>query len=81
MSHLTLAPDLSLAPGGSSGGGQAAAEWGVIPWPDVDLPDSLSFDHQPELATHPGPSPSLILQVLILPSPKSLLGQLILWCE
>lgn len=63
LSHLALAPDLSLT--GGAGGRAPTPDWGVIPWPDVDLPDRVSFDYQPELASHPGPSPSIILQVNI----------------
>ena len=62
LSHLTLSPDLSLVTS-SSRTLSSTTEWGVIPWPDVDQPDRVSFDHQPELRDHPGPSPSLILQV------------------
>merc|ERR1719397_1797216 len=60
LSHLGLAPDLELvkvvppeAPG-------------VIPWPGIDPETQFSFDEQPELDSHPGPSPSLILQALTM---------------
>ena len=60
LSHLGLAPDLELvkvvppeAPG-------------VIPWPGIDPETQFSFDLQPELDSHPGPSPSLILQALTM---------------
>ncbi len=59
LCQLCLAPDLTL----SGGNRPPAPDWGLIPWPDVDLADRVSFDHQPELDTHPGPSPSLLLQV------------------
>eukprot|EP00095_Tigriopus_kingsejongensis_P006389 snap_masked-scaffold117_size339417-processed-gene-2.5 protein:Tk06389 transcript:snap_masked-scaffold117_size339417-processed-gene-2.5-mRNA-1 annotation:"endoribonuclease dcr-1" len=38
---------------------------GVIPR-DSDRPFGFSFDYQPDLATFPGPSPSLILQALTM---------------
>lgn len=60
LRHLGLAPDLDqLRP--------AAIEApGVIPWPGIDPEIQFSFDQQPELSSHPGPSPSLILQALTM---------------
>ena len=58
LTNLSLSPDLSvLKP-------RQPEEPGVIPWPDVDRVE-VGFDHQPRLDDHPGPSPSVILQVFI----------------
>jgi endoribonuclease Dicer len=60
LRHLGLAPDLDLVK-------PAAAEpAGVIPWPGIDPDKQFSFDEQPDLEQHPGPSPSLILQALTM---------------
>ena len=57
LSHL--APDLDLVPAPSP------EDWGVIPWPGIDPDTDFSFDEQPQLEEHSGPSPSLILQVIV----------------
>ena len=56
LANLSLAPNLSVLKA------RPAEESGVIAWPEVDQP-SVGFDHQPDLEDHPGPSPSVILQV------------------
>jgi len=60
LRHMGLAPDLDLVQPGT------AEEPGVIPWPGIDPPTKFSFDEQPELTEHAGPSPSLILQALTM---------------
>ena len=60
LSHLGLAPDLELVKA------VAPEAPGVIPWPGIDPETPFSFDEQPELDSHPGPSPSLILQALTM---------------
>ena len=57
LRHMNLAPDLDLVPA------PAPEDWGVIPWPGIDPDTDFSFDEQPRLEEHSGPSPSLILQV------------------
>ena len=60
LSHLGLAPDLEMVKV------VAPEAPGVIPWPGIDPETQFSFDEQPELDSHPGPSPSLILQALTM---------------
>ena len=59
LRHMNLAPDLDLVPA------PAPEDWGVIPWPGIDPDTDFSFDEQPQLEEHSGPSPSLILQVIV----------------
>eukprot|EP00090_Calanus_glacialis_P013551 TRINITY_DN22218_c0_g1_i1.p1 TRINITY_DN22218_c0_g1~~TRINITY_DN22218_c0_g1_i1.p1 ORF type:complete len:1958 (-),score=615.01 TRINITY_DN22218_c0_g1_i1:364-6237(-) len=60
LRHMALSPDLDLVKPPQQ------EEWGVIPWPGIDPDNQFSFDQQPELSSHPGPSPSLILQALTM---------------
>jgi len=60
LRHMALAPDLDLVKPPQQ------EDWGVIPWPGIDPDTQFSFDQQPELNSHPGPSPSLILQALTM---------------
>ena len=60
MRHMNLSPDLDLVPD------PGHEDWGVIPWPGIDPDTEFSFDEQPQLSDHSGPSPSLILQALTM---------------
>ena len=60
LRHLSLSPDLEVIKP------VQPEEWGVIPWPGIDPDTDFSFDDQPRLEDHPGPSPSLILQALTM---------------
>ena len=60
LRHMNLCPDVDLVPATSK------EAWGVIPWPGIDPETSFSFDKQPRLEDHTGPSPSLILQALTM---------------
>ena len=60
LRHMNLCPDVDLVPAPSK------EAWGVIPWPGIDPETSFSFDKQPRLEDHTGPSPSLILQALTM---------------
>jgi len=60
LRHLSLSPDLDLVKPVQE------EEWGVIPWPLIDPDTQFSFDEQPDLTSHPGPAPSLILQALTM---------------
>ena len=58
LGKISLSPDLTAINTET-----ASRSPGVIVWPDVDE-NIIMFDHQPDLDHHPGPSPSLILQVI-----------------
>ena len=60
LRHLGLAPDLDLVKP------PPPEQWGVIPWPGIDPEHQFSFDEQPDLEQHPGPSPALLLQALTM---------------
>ena len=60
LRHMNLCPDLDLVPAPSK------EAWGVIPWPGIDSDTGFSFDEQPQLENHTGPSPTLILQALTM---------------
>jgi len=60
LCHMSLSPELDLVKAPQQ------EDWGVIPWPGIDPDTQFSFDQQPELSSHPGPSPSLILQALTM---------------
>ena len=60
LSNLSLSPDLSCVKAKAT-----ERPPGVIPWPGIDQ-DQILFDEEHDLGSHPGPSPSLILQALTM---------------
>merc|ERR1712142_811246 len=60
LCHMSLSPELDLVKPVQK------EDWGVTPWPLIDPDTQFSFDKQPDLTSHPGPAPSLILQALTM---------------